>query len=128
MALNCHTAALASATSAGISLLVPFFGGDDDIAALLLALAIVERDSTAELVILSFLEPEKPLTGGGAIMEGDGSESRREVKAASVVWLVFLFFCQLVFFGVFLVFFWCCDGAGGGGKGMGFIFRTLYGS
>lgn len=79
VALNCHTAALAAATSAGVSLLVPFFGGDDDIAALLLALAIVERDSTAELVILSFLEPEKPPTGGGAINEGDGNESRREV-------------------------------------------------
>ena len=48
-----------------MNLLVPFFGSDDDIAALLLALAIVENDPSAELVILSFLEPERGGTGDG---------------------------------------------------------------
>ncbi|CAN0374897.1 unnamed protein product [Pylaiella littoralis] len=70
LAFNCHTAALASS---GLSLLVPFFGGDDDTAALLLALAITERDTSAELVILSFLEPENPSTQTGAGGNGDGT-------------------------------------------------------
>lgn len=69
IAFNCHTAALASG---GLSLLVPFFGGDDDIAALLLALAILERDSSAELVVLSFLEPKNPATAG-AVGAGAGA-------------------------------------------------------
>lgn len=67
--------------SGGLSLLVPFFGTEDDTAALLLALAILERDSTADLVILSFLSPEnqtaaaaaaaaEPGTGGSG--SGDG--------------------------------------------------------
>lgn len=72
LAFNCHTAALASG---GLSLLVPFFGGDDDIAALLLALAIMERDSSAELVILSFLEPEKSSTQQGARGDENGTGS-----------------------------------------------------
>ena len=47
----------------------------------------MERDTTAELVILSFLEPEKPSTGGGGtISEVDGSESRREVGLTAVMW------------------------------------------
>lgn len=71
LAFNCHTAALASG---GLSLLVPFFGGDDDIAALLLALAIMERDTSAELVVLSFLEPERnPSTQPGAGGNGNGN-------------------------------------------------------
>lgn len=70
VALNCHTTALAEATAAGVSLLVPFFGSEDDIAALLLALAIVEKESSAELVILSFLEPERPVTSGGNLGGG----------------------------------------------------------
>lgn len=69
VAFNCHTAALAAG---GLSLLVPFFGGDDDIAALLLALAILERDPSAELVVLSFLEPKNPATGTG---HGNGAGS-----------------------------------------------------
>ncbi|CAM9695138.1 unnamed protein product [Ectocarpus sp. 4 AP-2014] len=59
LAFNCHTVL----ASGGLSLMVPFFGSDDDVAALLLALAIVARDTSAEVVVLSFLEPENPATG-----------------------------------------------------------------
>lgn len=53
---------------------MPFFGGADDVAALLVALAIVQSDPSAELVILSFLEPEKAkVTGGGADSNSSGS-------------------------------------------------------
>ncbi|CAM9920533.1 unnamed protein product, partial [Ectocarpus fasciculatus] len=62
LAFNCH----AVLASSGLSLMVPFFGSDDDIAALLLALAIVARDTSAEVVVLSFLEPENPATGSRA--------------------------------------------------------------
>ena len=74
IAFNCHTATLASG---GLSILVPFLGGDDDIAALLLALAIVERDTSAELVILSFLEPKNtPSTAAGTGAAGAGACGR----------------------------------------------------
>ncbi|CAM9450601.1 unnamed protein product, partial [Ectocarpus sp. 12 AP-2014] len=63
LAFNCHTVL----ASGGPSLMVPFFGSDDDVAALLLALAIVARDTSAEVVVLSFLEPENPATGSRAV-------------------------------------------------------------
>lgn len=59
IALNCHSAALSTSSGKRLSILVPFFGTQDDIAALLLALAIVQGDACAEIVILSFLKPEK---------------------------------------------------------------------
>lgn len=59
IALNCHTAALSTSSGKRLGIIVPFFGTEDDIAALLLALAIIQSDSSAEMVILSFLKPEK---------------------------------------------------------------------
>lgn len=65
-------------------------------AALLLALAIVERDSSAELVILSFLEPEKPPVataatgeggGGGGGKSGSSGDPAEEVGDGFVSWL-----------------------------------------
>lgn len=70
LAFNCHTVL----ASGGLSLMVPFFGSDDDVAALLLALAIVARDTSAEVVVLSFLEPENPATRSRA-----AGGSRQEV-------------------------------------------------
>lgn len=82
--LNCHTTGLTMAASVGLSILVPFFGGDDDIAALLLAMAIVDRNTTAKLVILSFLEPEKQVAVGnsnsGSVISGpEAAGGPREV-------------------------------------------------
>ncbi|CAM9690702.1 unnamed protein product, partial [Scytosiphon promiscuus] len=84
VAFNCHTALVASD---GLSLLVPFFGSDDDIAALLLALAILERDSSADLVVLSFLGPEnqappQPETAGGDNGGDDGAGNSNGVAPA----------------------------------------------
>lgn len=91
IAFNCHTAALASG---GLSLLVPFFGGDDDIAALLLAFAILERDTSAELVVLSFLEPNNPSTGAGGgagpAASGRGNGNGNGIGAGSEVSRPFL--------------------------------------
>eukprot|EP00752_Nemacystus_decipiens_P004580 g4180.t1 len=92
IAFNCHTATL---VSGGLSILVTFFGGDDDIAALLLALAILERDASAELVILSFLEPKNnPSTGVGAVAgaseggSGNGNGNGAETKNGSIMTMI----------------------------------------
>lgn len=98
IAFNCHTSALASG---GLSLLVPFFGGDDDVAALLLALAILERDVSAELVVLAFLEPNNPAAGApgrgnGGHGNGAGFEVSQQLAVSSskslVNKVVFFFF------------------------------------
>lgn len=83
IAVNCHRWAMASGSSRGqLQILVPFFGGKDDVAAVLLALAIVKGDTSADLVILSFIEP--PKAPGATSSSPNGVHERDPAQVADV--------------------------------------------